>query len=365
MIDVEQFHHVDAGSVEDFEILGRDLVTRFDVDAARLLVDQIAAGVAAEDFLGRQQQRFEPVLGRLVGRARADLLAGGEDFFTRLGIDQREGRLLAAPVFGDEGNVPAFALLAGRPLPGDGVVEVREDVFAVEAERIEQRGDRQLALAVDPHVDDVLGVEFEIEPAATIGNDPRREEELARGMRLAAVMVEQDARRTVHLRHDHTLGAIDHEGAVARHQGHVAHVDVLLLDIEHRTGFGFLVHLEHDQPQRHLHRRGIGDPALAAFDDVVLGCFEFVMDEIEFGSAGEVANRENRTQRLFEAGDVVDLLVRTQEVLVALALHLDQVRHVHDFVDVAEDLADAPLRRTLRICAAGLLGSLRLGSHKG
>ncbi len=89
------------------------------------------------------------------------------------------------------------------------------------------------------------------------------------------------------------------------------------------------------------------------------------MDEIEFGSAGEVANRENRTQRLFEAGDVVDLLVRTQEVLVALALHLDQVRHVHDFVDVAEDLADAPLRRTLRICAAGLLGSLRLGSHKG
>ena len=242
---------------------------------------------------------------------------------------------------------------------------MREDILAIEAKGIKQRGDRQLALAVDTHVDDVLGVEFEIEPAAAVRNDAGREEELARGVRLAAVVVEQNTRRTVHLRHDHAFGAVDDEGAVARHQGHVAHVDVLLLDIEHRTGFGFLVDLEHDQAQRDLHRRSVSDPALAAFDDVVFGRFEFVMDEIEFGGAGEVADREDRAQRLFEAGDVIDLLVRAQELFVALALHLDQVRHVDDFVDVAENLADAALRRTLRICSTGLLGSLRLGSHKG
>jgi hypothetical protein len=30
-----------------------------------------------------------------------------------------------------------------------------------------------------------------------------------------------------------------------------------------------------------------------------------------------------------------------QELFVAFALNLDQVRHLHNFVDVAEDLADA------------------------
>ena len=188
-------------------------------------------------------------------------------------------------------------------------------------------------------------------------------------MRLAAVVVEQHTRRTVHLRYDHTLGAVDDEGAIAGHERHVAHVDILLLDIEDRAGLGFLVDLEHDQAQRDLHRRGIGDPALAAFDDVVFRRFEFVMDEVEFGSTGEVADRKHRAQRLLEAGDVIDLLVRTQELLVALALHLDEVRHIDDFMDVAEDLADPAFRRALRICSAcllgGLRGSFRLGSHKG
>jgi hypothetical protein len=84
-------------------------------------------------------------------------------------------------------------------------------------------------------------------------------------------MVEQHARRTVHLRHDDALGAVDDERAVARHQGHVAHVDVLLLDIEHRTASVSLIHFKHDQAKRNLHRRRIGDAALTAFVDVELG----------------------------------------------------------------------------------------------
>ena len=59
------------------------------------------------------------------------------------------------------------------------VVEGVEDFLARQAERVQQRGDRQLALAVDADVDDVLGVELEVEPAAAIGDDPRGEEILA------------------------------------------------------------------------------------------------------------------------------------------------------------------------------------------
>ncbi len=89
------------------------------------------------------------------------------------------------------------------------------------------------------------------------------------------------------------------------------------------------------------------------------------MHEVEFGCPGEVANREYAAKSLLEAGNVIDFLVRTQELFVALALDLDQVRHIDDFVNVAEDLADTTLRRALRVCAPGFLRSFRHGSHKG
>ena len=95
----------------------------------------------------------------------------------------------------------------------------------------QQRRHRQLAAPVDADMDEILGVELEVEPGATIRDDPRRVEELARAVRLAAVVVEEHARAAVHLRDDDALGAVDDEGAVVRHERHVAHVDILLLDV--------------------------------------------------------------------------------------------------------------------------------------
>ena len=43
-------------------------------------------------------------------------------------------------------------------------------------QRVEQRRDRQLALAVDAHVDQILAVELEIEPGTAIRDHPRGEQ---------------------------------------------------------------------------------------------------------------------------------------------------------------------------------------------
>src|SRR3546814_14414923 len=69
-----------------------------------------------------------------------------------------------------------------------------EDFLARHAQRIEQAGDRQLALAVDTDVDDVLGVEFEVEPRTAIRNHARGEQELARRVGFAAVMRTEERR---------------------------------------------------------------------------------------------------------------------------------------------------------------------------
>src|SRR3546814_3520524 len=58
-----------------------------------------------------------------------------------------------------------------------------------------------------------------------------REQQLARRMGLAAVVVEEHARRTVQLRDDDALGAVDDEGAVVGHERDLAHVDLLLLHV--------------------------------------------------------------------------------------------------------------------------------------
>ena len=113
---------------------------------------------------------------------------------------------------------------------------------------------------------------------------------------LAAVVIEEHARRTVHLGDDDALGAVDDEGAVRRHERHVAHVDVLLLDVLDRLGARLLVHIEHDQAQLHLQRRREGHVALHALVDVVLRRLELVAHELERRTPGEIGDREHRLE---------------------------------------------------------------------
>src|SRR3546814_18405688 len=112
-------------------------------------------------------------------------------------------------------------------------------------------------------------------------------------------MVEEHTRRTVHLRHDDALGPVDEEGAVLRHQGHVAHVNVLLLDIEHRTRVGFAVDFKDDQAQRDLPRPRIGDTALSAFVDEIgrAACRERVCKYVEISEAAESFKKQASTKK--------------------------------------------------------------------
>ena len=114
--------------------------------------------------------------------------------------------------------------------------------------------------------------------------------------RLALVVVEEHARRAVHLRDDHALGAIHDEGAVRGHERHVAHVNVLLLDVLDRLGLGVRIDFKHDQAQRHLEGRRKGHAALLAFVHVELRLLEFIAHEFQHGLAGKIGNREYRLE---------------------------------------------------------------------
>ncbi len=329
-----------AGDVAVLVGLPGQLVAGLDPDLAGFLVDDVLGDEAADDALERHQDVGDVArVDDLLDRARRHLLAGRGDHLAGLGVDDVVRRLGAADPLWEELGGPAVLLL----LEADGVVIGLHDAFLVQTQGIQQGGHRQLAAAVDAHVDDVLGVELEVEPRAAIGNDAAGEQELARGMGLAAVVVEEHARRAVHLGDDHPLGAVDDEGAVLGHERHVAHVDVLLLDVLDRLGAGVLVDIEHDQPQRDLQRRAVGHVALLALLDVVFRLLQLVFHEFQDAGLVEILDREHRLEHALDALAVhrLGLVAGIQEQVVGRFLNLDQVRHLRHFADLAVEFADS------------------------
>ena len=229
----------------------------------------------------------------LAQRALRDLGADLGQHFAGLGIlPVRIGLGVAHPALFQRRG-PGTVLLT---LECDLGVEIIEDLFLIEAQGVEQRRRRQLAAAIDADMDDILGVELEIEPRTAIGDHPGGKQQLAAGMRLAFVVIEEGARRTVHLGDDDAFRAVDDKGAVLRHERNVAHIDVLFLDVLDRLGAGLLVHIEHDQAQRDLQRRGVGHGALLTLLDVVFRFLEIVVDIFQAGRFREILNREHRRE---------------------------------------------------------------------
>ena len=100
----------------------------------------------------------------------------------------------------------------------------------------------------------------------------------------------------MHLRYDNPFSAVDHKRALVRHQGHIAHVDILLLDVADRPGTGIFVDVPDHKAQCHLERCGIGHAALLALFDIVFWLFELVIDELKLRAFGEILDREHRLE---------------------------------------------------------------------
>jgi hypothetical protein len=162
-------------------------------------------------------------------------------------------------------------------------------------------------------------------------------------MALALVVIEEHAGAAVHLRDDDALGAVDDEGAVRRHERHVAHVDVLLLDVLDGLRLRLRIDVEHDEAQRHLERGGVRHAALAALVEVVFRRLVFILDELEMRGVGEILDRKHRLENRLQALARTAALrrVHQQKLIVRGLLHFDQVRHLADFLHVPEDLANA------------------------
>ena len=310
--DAEADRQVDEPLDERDDVLRRQdarVVRDVDLEA---LVQLVAADLRQVVALGVEEEAAEEV-PRVLERRR---LAGPlllEDLDDRLLL---AGRRVLLERHRDEGVVAELLqdrlvrreveLLAGRTVDG--------------GERAQEGRDRELALPVDPRVDDALLVDLELEPRAAARHQVRDEDLLVRVLRLHQV----GTRGADELRDDDALRTVDDEGALFGHEREVAHEDALLAD---------LARLFVDETNLHVERGLVGQVLFTTLADRglrVLGELEPVVGELHGERAGVVLDRR----------DVVDGLAKAfvQEPPERGHLDVDQIWKVEDVLESGEVL---------------------------
>ena len=222
--------------------------------------------------------------------------------------------------------------------------DVEHLLFGV-AESAQDDGHRQLAAPVDAREHAILRVELEVQPRAAIRNDAGGEQQLARGVGLAAVVIEEHARAAMQLRHDDALGAVDDESAVVGHERQFAQVHLLLAHVlDGLLGAAGLL-VEHHEAHFDAQRRRVGQAAQLAFLDVEHRLAQAIAHVLERRIAGVAGNGEHAVESGVQA-DFVALGfrdIRLQESPVRIQLDRQQVRRAENARTLAEVLANALL----------------------
>ena len=220
-----------------------------------------------------------------------------------------------------------------------GGVEVLKDIPLAHAHGLEQNGGGHFAAAVNADVEDVLVVKVKIQPGAAHGDNPAGVEHLAAGVRFAAVVLKNDAGRTLELVDDDPLCAVDDKSAFFGHQGQGAEIDILLLDVADGAVARGLVRVVDYQAHLDAHGGLVGQAFGNALGLVVLGLAHFVVDELQTGSFIKVFNGENGTEHAFQALVGLAVLYRQaflKEFLVGIYLQVEQMGDREGNLDFAE-----------------------------
>ncbi|OQA30415.1 MAG: hypothetical protein BWY57_02858 [Betaproteobacteria bacterium ADurb.Bin341] len=274
------------------EIIGKECAQAVDARLAQLGqqgfgdfivgVGDDLAGRFVDHRLGQHPAKKEVVVDQQTRQSRrldvpnvlgGDALILGDDDFAITGNKIKAGHL-ATQTLGEQGKLDLFLI----KIEGIKLEEFAQDFVRRHADRLQQRRHRHLAASVHTEKERILGIKFEVEPGATVGNHARRKEKLARTVGLAPVVLEKHTGRTVQLRNNDALRPVNHKRTIGGHERNLAHIHFLLLDLLDRIGS---LPIHNHQADAGTQGRSIGQAALLAFLDVKGGLAQSVADELQ------------------------------------------------------------------------------------
>ncbi len=201
-----------------------------------------------------------------------------------------------------------------------GQIENFNDVLvAFKTDGTQQSSHGQFFLTVDVSVHHIVDVGGELNPRAAERNDAGRIELGAVGM---GALSEKHTWRTVKLRHDNALGAVDDKGSLVSHVRDRAEIHVL----NHRVKV-FVIRVCAIKLQFGLEGHAVGETACETLFNRVARRIDIIVEKLQDKIISCVRNREVLGKHLEEAL-VVALFrrgVQLQEVMERLQLHLEKI----------------------------------------
>ena len=157
-------------------------------------------------------------------------------------------------------------------------------------------------------------------------------------------MFKEHAGGAVQLRHDHALGAVDDERALAGHQGHFAHIDLLLFDfLDHLVLRSRRLAVINNQLYFGTHCRRKRQPAGLALAHIERGFSEVVLKVFHLHKTVVGDDRESGFKGRLQAfiGPLFGCHVGLKKRGVSVLLHLQQVGNFEHAVAVTEIFANS------------------------
>ena len=199
-------------------------VRRADQFAGRF-VDVVFRSNFTRDVLNRNFDMFDIVFFQLANVARSNTTAFLNVHFT-VGFDIEGGGFTAQTL-----RYQLHLQLVVANFKDHFLEEQVKDLLSGVIQRAQNDGCRQFTTTVDTNEQVVFRVEFEVQPGTAVRDDTCVIQDLTGGVGLTFVTVKEDARATVQLRNDNTLGTVDNKGTVVGHERDFAHVDFLFFDV--------------------------------------------------------------------------------------------------------------------------------------
>jgi hypothetical protein len=192
--------------------------------------------------------------------------------------------------------------------------------------RPHEGGGCDLARLVDAHRQHVFLGDVDLDPTAPLGNDPAG---VQGPVALGLVLDEIHARAAVQLRYDDSLGAVDDELAAADHDGQLAQVDQVLLDL-----VAILAVHAHPDAKRHAE----GQTQLAALRRSVARLTQLVAHVFEPHVPVVAFDGKHLAEQPFEpaVGALVGIGMLLQKAGIRLGLNLDQIGNRNRVANLGE-----------------------------
>ena len=336
-VDALQIPH--TRGAQFFQQCFRQLFVGLGQDFAGIGIHHGAGHHATDQEIFGHADVHGPRLFQFTRMAGSDALVLGHDNLTGFVSDVKAGHF-AAQALGDKFHLRT-AVHQTEVVVDE---EVRQDGLRVQANGLEQNRDRHLATAVHAEIKNVLGIELKIEPGTTVGNDAGAEQQLARTVGLALVVLKEHTGRAVQLRDDHTFGTVDDERTFLGHEWHFTHVDLLLFHLFDHFGLrSRRLTVVNDQLHLGAHSRGKSQPAGLAFAHIKGRLGKVVFEKLHLDKTIVRNNGKSSIECRLQAfmGAFFGRHIGLKERGIRIFLHLQQIRNLQHAVAAAETFANS------------------------